>query len=412
MRTLLGLCVALLGVACSCNADPVCSVPDTKKGPVTTLAINMARSVGPCVPPDPSVLLALNMGQLNDPTTQALLVKLLKQDAAEKVSNNEPFSSGKVALYVLALQSSCANPSSISVSGGSINLVNILEQKTQEELQSCQNTNSPLTTWYQMSLDVLTLCVLSRPAAFTAANALIAGIGPTAGGSVDTAAMAVMALVCVRSMDDVPSETFSSAEGSASTLVKYLLKSQNDGMIGNAYSTGLAAQALTAAKGLYDPLFWDCAKTLDTVIDLIPKNTFSLPIAAAQVLPFLWGKTYVSLKGQQCPQDNAPMISVDYTVVNDLIGEHFKYTTRVQVREGSTVLQVMELAAQLYPKDFSFRTQESSWGVFVTEINNLGGSTNDKTSWMFYDGNNMLDQGVGQYIVTNNAHIMAVFSKY
>lgn len=64
-------------------------VPDTKKSYVTSLAINMARSVGPCVPPDPSVLLALNLGQVKDPTAQDILIEQLKNDAVDRVSKSK-----------------------------------------------------------------------------------------------------------------------------------------------------------------------------------------------------------------------------------------------------------------------------------------------------------------------------------
>lgn len=41
--------------------------------------------------------------------------------------------SGKVALYVLALRSSCENPDATTL-GNNINLVHVLEEKTKEEL--------------------------------------------------------------------------------------------------------------------------------------------------------------------------------------------------------------------------------------------------------------------------------------
>ncbi|XP_069837174.1 cobalamin binding intrinsic factor-like [Dendropsophus ebraccatus] len=413
MKQVIILCAGLLTLTHVCWADAVCYVSDTQKSYVTSLTISMAQSVGPCVTPDPSVLLALNLGNITDVSTQDLLVKQLKEDAAQKITKNAPFSSGKVALYVLALQSSCSDPAELPNSNA--DLVQLLETKTQEELESIENNGSPLTTWYQVSLDVLGLCVMSKPSAITAAHASANSIPTNPSGhefSVDTAAVAVMGFTCVLKMDDVPPDTFAALKYTVGALVDMMLNSQNNGLIGNIYSTGLAAQALTAAKPYYSSNLWDCPQTLRAVIDLIPQKKFSQPIAAAQLLPFLWGQSYVSAKDISCPNNNAQLISVEYTIFNDLIGEPFKYSIIVSVKEGSTLLEVMKKAEQLNPKHFSFETETSSWGAFVTSINNLGGSTNDKTYWQFFSDVTPLDEGVGTYKPSNKEHILAIFSRY
>lgn len=415
MENRLGLFLVLLSVTCFCDANNTCNVPDTKKSYVTSLAINMARSVGPCVPPDPSVLLALNLGQIKDPTAQDILIEQLKNDAVDRVSKNVSFTSGKVALYVLALRSSCVDPSNISVQQGSINLVKLLENKTREELRAFENGPSPnasvITTWYQVGLDLLGLCTMSSPYARSAACIVANHTTPEVCGSVDTAAVVAMGLVCVLGMENIPEKTITKVNTTLSGLLNYILEHQKDGLIGNAYSTGLAGQALLAAKK-YFSVNWNCSGTIQTVLDLIPKKTFSLPIAAAQVLPFLWGTSYVSVKRLPCPEIIAQYISVEYTIVNDLVEPHFLYTTMVAVKEGSTLLQVMQKAAELDPNKFSFESQNSSWGVFITAINHLAGSTNDKTYWQFLNGSTPLDVGVSSYIPKNNDHITAIFSKY
>lgn len=372
----------------------------------------MAKSVGPCVTPDPSVLLALNLGNFTDVPAQNLLVKLLKEDAAHKINNNEPFSSGKVALYVLALRSSCSNPSELP---NNTDLVLLLEAKTVAELNSVNSSGSPLTTWYQVALDVIALCVMGKPSAITAADVMAKDIPTSPSGhtfSVDTAAVAVMGLTCVLEMEDVPVDTYIIVENTVRALLVMILDAQNNGLIGNIYSTGLAGQALIAAKSYYSTTCWNCTKTLKTMIDLIPQGKFSQPIAAAQLLPFLWGNSYVSVKGILCASNDAPKISVEFTIINDLIGKTFKYSITVTVTKGSTLLQVMQKAAELDPKNFSFQTQDSTWGAFVTSINNLRGSENDKTYWQFLNGVTPLDEGVSTYTPNDTDHIVAIFSKY
>ncbi|XP_077323778.1 cobalamin binding intrinsic factor-like isoform X1 [Lithobates pipiens] len=413
MENKLGVFLVLLSVTCFCKANNTCNVPDTKKSYVTCLAISMAHSVGPCVPPDPSVLLALNLGQVKDPTAQDILIDQLKNDAVDRVSKNASFTSGKVALYVLALRSSCVDPSNISVQQGSINLVQLLENKTREELRAFENGSSPnasvITTWYQVGLDLLGLCTMSSPYTSTAARIVANHTTPEVCGNVDTAAVVVMGLVCVLGMENIPEKTLTEVRTTLSGLLNFILEHQKDGLIGNVYSTGLAGQALFAAEK-YFIISWNCSGTIQKVLDLIPNKTFSLPIAAAQVLPFLWGTSYVSVKYLPCPK--AQFISVGYTIVNNLVEEYFQYSTIVLVEEGSTLLQVMQKAAELDPNRFSFESKTFTWGVYITAINHLAESTEDKTYWQFFSDTTPLAVGVSSYIPKKNELIIAAFSKY
>ncbi|XP_073453280.1 cobalamin binding intrinsic factor-like [Aquarana catesbeiana] len=111
-------------------------------------------------------------------------------------------------------------------------------------------------------------------------------------------------------------------------------------------------------------------------------------------------------------QEDVGLIKVEFTVVNDLTENFFKDSIIVQVREGSTLLQVMEKAAELNPKEFSFQTEDYPFGVYITAIGKLAGSTNEKTYWQFFSGNNPLIAGVSDYKPSNNEHIIAVFSKF
>ncbi|KAG8434893.1 hypothetical protein GDO86_013016 [Hymenochirus boettgeri] len=108
----------------------------------------------------------------------------------------------------------------------------------------------------------------------------------------------------------------------------------------------------------------------------------------------------------------APLISVEYTIVNNLMGENFKHSIQVLVPEGSVLLQVMKKAAEIRPKEFSFSTEETSLGPFVTAINNLSGSSNEKTYWQFFSEERPLEEGVGTYKTYNKEHILAIFSKF
>ncbi|NXA65426.1 IF factor, partial [Mohoua ochrocephala] len=203
---------------------------------------------------------------------------------------------------------------------------------------------------------------------------------------------------------------------------------EKNGMIGNIYSMGLALQALDATRTFYAPRKWDCAQAFSVVL----AHDYQQPMAIAQVLPALVGRSYLDAAGLDCaatkgtsPKPQLPLspalgthgvprapIQVHYSITNTLQGTHFHYSTLVTVPSGSTLLQVMEVAAEENPQTFSFQTEQTSWGPYVTSIHGLAGSTEDRTYWQFLSAEDALDEGVGTYKPHAGEHIRAVFSTY
>ncbi|NXM43192.1 IF factor, partial [Gymnorhina tibicen] len=201
-----------------------------------------------------------------------------------------------------------------------------------------------------------------------------------------------------------------------------------NGMIGNIYSMGLALQALEATRKFYAPRKWDCAQAFSVV----SAHDYQQPMAIAQVLPALVGRTYLDAAGLDCaateatsPNRQLPLspvlgthgvprapIEVHYCIKNTLQGNFFHYCTLVTVPSGSTLLRVMEVAAEKDPQNFSFQTEQTSWGTYVTSIHGLAASTEDRTYWQFLSAGDALDEGVGTYKPRAGEHIQAVFSTY
>ncbi|NXY11814.1 IF factor, partial [Pteruthius melanotis] len=199
---------------------------------------------------------------------------------------------------------------------------------------------------------------------------------------------------------------------------------KGNGMIGNIYSMGLALQALEATRKFYAPRKWDCAQAFSVV----SAHDYQQPMAIAQVLPALVGRSYLDVAGLDCaattkmsPNQQVPLspmlgthapIQVHYSITNALQGKHFHYSTSVTVPSGSTLLQVMEVAAEENPQTFSFQTEQTSWGTYVTSIHGLAASTEDRTYWQFLSAEDALQEGVGTYKPHAGEHIQAVFSTY
>ncbi|NXT44850.1 IF factor, partial [Pelecanoides urinatrix] len=204
---------------------------------------------------------------------------------------------------------------------------------------------------------------------------------------------------------------------------------KGDGMIGNIYSMGLALQALVATGKFYAPREWDCAQAFSVVYS----HDYQQPMAIAQVLPALVGRSYLEAAGLDCAASasvspslqlslspeleettgvhRAP-ITVHYSIINKLQGKHFTYTTSVRVPAGSTLLEVLQVAAAEKPDIFSFQTKQTSWGPMVVSIHGLAANPADRTYWQFLSGGDALQEGVGTYKPQDGEHVQAVFSTY
>ncbi|KAJ7344203.1 hypothetical protein JRQ81_000153 [Phrynocephalus forsythii] len=121
-----------------------CVVPSGQQWLVTGLKNQLVNSIKPLCSPDPSTLIALNLAKNPDACVPQNLLQRIKDTAAQDMT------SGKVALYVLALRSSCENPKEVVTSKGKTNLVDVLEIKTREEIESfCKIANELPTVQYQ-----------------------------------------------------------------------------------------------------------------------------------------------------------------------------------------------------------------------------------------------------------------------
>ncbi|XP_015275185.1 PREDICTED: gastric intrinsic factor [Gekko japonicus] len=394
---------------------PLIAIPDGQQSLITGLQTQLVNSVFLQTSPDPSVLVALNLADALDLCMKTQLVEKIKETLVEK--NIEEMTSGKVALYLLALQSSCEDPENVTTPQNTVNLVNILEEKTKEEINYFYDYGTPKTTYYQLALDTLALCAEKSRDAVEASIILAKAADDLEFGghfSVDTGAVASLALTCVREMSKIQQrELMTVIEEALAKMTKQMLGEQHsNGIIGNIYSTGLAMQALSVTSQFYNAGAWSCVKTKEKVLQEISLGAFNNPAAAAQILPSLVGKTYLDVRSPTCSSGSGSSITVQYTITNVIVGPNFSYSIIVNVPEGSVLLTVLNAARCAKPNEFSFQTEQTSWGPMVVSIHNIQASTNEKTYWQFLSGETPLDQGVGNYKPVNSEHIEAIFSRY
>ncbi|KAB0406716.1 hypothetical protein E2I00_017838, partial [Balaenoptera physalus] len=282
--------------------------------------------------------------------------------------------------------------------------------------------NTHASSFYGPSLAILALCQnnpeKTLPIATRFAKSLLANSSPF---NVDTGAMVTLALTCMYHKIPVGSEDdYRVLFGQVlkNTVENISMRIQDNGIIGNTYSTGLAMQSQTEKCLLLLIWFvnsiWDFSTCRVHREKLylgikIKEGKFHNPMSIAQILPSLKGKTYLDVPHVSCspghevqptlPNPPSPVptsaynITVKYTINNQLRGVErlFNETINVSVKRGSVLLVVLEEAQRENPT-FKFETTMTSWGPMVSSINNIAENVNHKTYWQFLSGKTPLNE--------------------
>ncbi|XP_020831797.1 transcobalamin-1 isoform X2 [Phascolarctos cinereus] len=396
----------------------ICEASNEQQASLAPLMATMIQSRQPSPEADSSILIALELARQYDQKAETAFLNVVKQNILQR----ETLTSGQLALIILALTAACQTSFVAEYK-----LVKSLEEKFQKEIDSIDTSGQPLTNYYELGLDVLALCLLngtyssSKIAKLFSAEQRMSYISGQF--FVDTGALAVLALTCVnrQSPDKIISKNIL-------WLVEKILKEKKqDGTIGDIYSTGEAMQALFVTPEYYKKEAWDCNQTLNTVLSQISQGTFSLPIAAAQVLPALEGKTYLDVTHVSCqsrpghlnistpkptePTHQSKNISVTYSVV-DSINNNINESTIISVPKDSVFLKVMEAAqAQNYSK-FWFTIESSEWGAYVTSVHGIQASSKNRTYWELLNNHQPLSQGAGSFVVSDGDNLEVRLSQY
>lgn len=365
--------------------------------------------------PNPSVHLALRLSHHHNQAKETDHLNKLKNelhnDIQTSLTNNQAVT-GIMALYSLALKSSCfdLNTISLTVNDKSETLLTHLKRQMEQEKDHIAFSHRPLTNYYQYSLGVLALCVsgirvnnhVSHKLIKAAENDLFKH-GETE--SIDTYAMAGMALQCVK---DSGSYTHNAAELDLALnkiKQKLLASRRSDGHIGNEFSTGLAVQALLAMGSDIG----ECAASMEAMRTAARSNTYHNPMAISQTLPALQRKTYLSVKTLDCLNEDDTLVlePVDPVVVlpsetkvNVMVevvtasGAAAAYS--VDVPKGSTLLAALELLERKNV-GFTFQKESSLWGAFLSTVNGEQARQSDRRYWHLSTDGTALTEGVGDY---------------
>ncbi|XP_053726076.1 transcobalamin-2 [Synchiropus splendidus] len=376
---------------------------------------NLLRSLeGQSGLPNPSVHLALRLSGTHNLATESLYLNRIKnelhQDIQSRLSSLKAVA-GRLALYTLALKASCYDLSTVTFSVGDRreSLLTHLKKQMEDEKEHVTHSHRPLTNYYQYSLGVLALCVSGVRLNVHVSNKLIRAVAHERfnhgeSESVDTYAMAGMALQCVKD-SGLYQETSELHAALSKIKLKLLASQRQDGHIGNEFSTGLAVQALLAMGHL---LAEDSA-AVEAMRTAVKDNKYHNPMAMSQVLPALQLKSYLSVKNKDClneddtlvlepldPVLRLPVLSTVAVTVEVVLSSGASALYSLAVPQGSSVLDALHL---LQGKDagFKFQTESSLWGPFLSVVNGEMARQSDRRYWRVSSDGVGLNQSVGDF---------------
>lgn len=367
--------------------------------------------------PNPSVHIALRLSQHHNLVKESENLHKLTTSLHNHLQSSlssAPSVSGLLALYTLALKSSCydLNTVTFSVNSKTESLLSHLKEQMRKEKENTVYNLRPLTNYYQYSLGVLALCVSSVRVDHHINNKLIQAVEHDhlkhgTADSVDTLAMAGMALQCVKDSGAHALNTAHLNSALSKIQQKLLAAQRPDGHIGNEFSTGLAIQALLAMGHQVS----DCAASMVAMRTDARNNLYHNPMAVSQILPALHHKSYLALKNMQClGEDDSlvleplvdpevelqipkPKVTVSVRVVM-FAGTSADFS--VDVPTGSSLLEALE---QLSREDtgFTFEKESSLWGPFLSSVNGEQARQSDRRYWHLSADGAALSQGVRDY---------------
>lgn len=407
--------VIIAGLLAFASSKP-CDTAGSNSELLLSLNKNLLRSLeGQEGLPNPSVHLALRLSDYHNLAKESEHLNKLKinlhNDIQSSLSNSQSVV-GLLALYTLALKSSCfdLNTVTFTVSDISETLLTHLKKQMEQEKEHIAFSHRPLTNYYQYSLGVLALCVSSIRVNNHVSNKLIKAVEHEHfkhgdAESTDTYAMAGMALQCVK---DAGSHVLNAAEldTALSKIKQKLLASRRaDGHIGNEFSTGLAVQALMAMGSQVA----EYATSMEAMRTDARSNTYHNPMAISQILPALQQKSYLTVKSKECLNEDDTLVlePIDPVVV---LPSETKVTVMVEVvtssgatavysvdvPKGSSLLEALEL---LKGKNvgFMFEKESSLWGPFLSAVNGEQARQSDRRYWHLSSDGTALSQGISDF---------------
>ncbi|XP_075034659.1 transcobalamin-2 [Mixophyes fleayi] len=365
----------------------LCEIPEGNTRLIRSLNLNLLRAtLDVSQDANPSIYVGLRLSEDHNLKKEDEYLQRLKtsmealSSSGLYIKEGEP-RTGLLALHVLAQKASCEDTDTLVRN----RLITHLKYHLHQEKENIALYGKPLSSYYQYSLGILAMCVSNKMVDRHVIHKLIAAeersqLGHGESISIDTEAMAGLALLCVKRRINYPRELIGEIKQEVKNIKGKILASQSpEGLLGNIYSTPLAVQFLIEFGGKKDKK--SCSKAISALLEAMKQGKFSNPMMMSQLMPVLHSKSYTDVANVQCEEiKNNPLLITtlhEVTIGEELIKvrlvvEGQKFNKIIEVPSDSSLLDILK-SAQRQNSDFTFQTKDSLHGPFLTTINKVAG---------------------------------------
>ncbi|XP_059683875.1 transcobalamin-2 [Gavia stellata] len=373
------------------------------------LAADLARD------PDPSVYLALRLASDHDLRGEERYLARLRDAFQHRYGRSAEAQwpeTGRLALYLLGLRATCPLPEP----GPQRSLVTWLKYYLEEDWAGSRKHGHPLTSYYQYSLGVLALCVHRKRVREEVIHRLLAAeqhgrFGHAGGSAADTEAVAALAFACLERERLVGARLAAQLRTATSGVRRRMVEAQGqDGFFGNVYSTPWAMQVFIATNTCRTEPAYD--RAMAALLENL--DAFTTTATMAQALPVLHGRSYVDIASMRCQEEPDTLTPIGPEPPPEMLGnmtvrlvvecpklwcpQHRLYDRPVLAPAGASLLDVLRAAAAQGPHNFTFDTQDTPQGPFLSWVMGLEARQQKRSYWQLLTApSTSLQMGVADY---------------
>ncbi|KAM6051338.1 transcobalamin-2 [Theristicus caerulescens] len=420
----------------------LCEAPGQAAAVRALSARLLGLAAEPARDPDPSVYLALRLASDHDPRGEEQYLARLRDAIQHRYSRSlqaagwphaaphghpqrdaaatehstsaeaEWPETGRLALYLLGLRATCPPPEP----GPQRSLVTWLKYYLEEDWAGSRRHGHPLTSYYQYSLGVLALCIHHKRVREEVIRRLLVAeqhgrFGHAGGSAADTEAVAALAFACLERERLVGARLAAELRAATRGVRRRMVEAQGqDGFFGNVYSTPWAMQVFIATNTCQtQPAYGRAMAALLENLD-----AFTTAATMAQVLPVLHGLSYLDIASMRCREEPGtltpigpePPPEMPGNKVVQLVVECPKpqcprrrlYDQLVPAPAGASLLDVLRVAAAQGHHNFTFDTQDTPQGPFLSRVLGLEAQQRKRSYWQLLTApNTSLQMGVADY---------------
>ncbi|NXM74590.1 TCO2 protein, partial [Serilophus lunatus] len=331
---------------------------------------------------------------------------------------------GRLALFLLGLRATCPRPEPHRA------LVTRLKYSLEKDWTGSRQYGHPLTSYYQYGLGVLALCVHHKRVREEVIRRLLEaqrhGRLGHSGTAVDTEAVVALAFTCLQRRRLVGAQLADELQVATEGMSRNMAEAQGpDGIIGNIYSTPWALQVFLATGVCQtEPAHGRAMAALLENLD-----AFGTAATMAQVLPVLHGHSYLDISSMHCREEPDTLTPLDMEPPPEVPGnktvrlvvecsqpwcfELRLYDRPVSVPAAASLLDVLRAAASQEPQHFTFDTQDTAQGPFLTQVLGLEARQQKRNYWQLLRApSTPLQAGVADYRPNDGETLILRLSEY